>query len=290
MSIDYNQEMTAINAELQNQRPQIEPVSAHYYTFSDADSRLVASLTVLLDSELRAQRAELMFYENPPVQAQSAVTRQAKNIVTRNYAGSGDTTEIRIMESRGQGATQVQHSGLPLYKKENSYRLWPIATAIAIIFIVVVLVLLMSVLARNPENAEVAQALTPAATATVTPTVVAGAPPGSTEMQSSDGQTYLAQTNGLPPSINADARLAPGDNARIRPGLAAYLRSDPGPTAGQELVIMQDGQVGRIVGGPVWLPGETDTIVWWFLELEESGIQDWASANTSQIMVLEEAR
>ena len=32
MSIDYNQEMTAINAELQNQRPQIEPVTAHYYS------------------------------------------------------------------------------------------------------------------------------------------------------------------------------------------------------------------------------------------------------------------
>ncbi len=288
MSIDYQQEMNTINAEVQNQRPQIEHWDAHYYPFPDTDGRLVASLTVLLDSELRALRAELIFHENPPVQAQSAVSRQAKNIVARNYAGSGAATELRIMESRGQGATQVQHSGLPLYTKENSYRLWPIATAIAIIFIVVVVVVLMSVLARNPDNMEVAQPPTPVATAT--PTAVAGAPPGSTEMQSSDGQNYTAQTNGLPPSINADARLAPGDNARIRPGLAAYLRSEPGPTAGEELVIMQNGQVGRIVGGPVWLPGETDTIVWWFLELEDGGVKGWASANTSQIMVLEEAR
>ena len=291
MSIDYNQEMTAINAELQNQRPQIEPVTAHYYSFADADSRLVASLTVLLDSELRALRAELIFYENPPVQAQSAVTRQAKTIVTRNYAGSGETTEISIMESHGQGATQVRHSDTPLYTKENSYRLWPIAAAIGIIFVVVIIVLFMSVFARNPETTSVAQQSTPVPAATATPTaVMAAAPPDSTEMQSSDGQTYMAQTNGLPPSTNADARLAPGDNARIRPGLAAYLRSEPGPTSGQELVVMQDGQVGRIVGGPVWLPGESDTIVWWYLELEDGGIKGWASANTSELTVLEERR
>ena len=289
MSIDYNQEMSAINAELQNQRPQIEPWTAHYYAFPDGDGRLVASLTVLLDSEMRALRSELVFHENPPVQAQSAVTRQAKNIVTRNYLGSAESTEISIMESRGQGSTQVRHSGTPRYQKESSYRLWPIAAAIGIIFFVAVIVLLLVVFTRGSGQPEVAVAPTPSVTAPPTE-VVAAAPPGGTEMQSKDGQSYVAQTNDLPPSVNADARLAPGDLARIRPGLAAYLRSAPGPTAGEELVIMQNGQAGRIVGGPVWLPGESDTIVWWYLELEDNGVKGWASANTSQMMVLEESR
>lgn len=293
MSIDYSQEMNAINAEMQSQRPQFDPWMAHYYDFPDGDGRLVASLTVLLDSEMRALRAELIFHANASVQAQTAVTRQAKNIVMRSYAGSGDTTEITILESQGKGSTRVAHSGPPRYRKESSYRLWPIATAIGIVFLVVLLVLLMTVVARPPQTTATTPEPAPAATpATVTATAgeTAAASEGGTPMQSSDGQNYTAQTNGQRASVNADDRLAPGDNARIRAGLAAYLRSQPGPTAGEELVVMQDGQVGRIIGGPVWLPGETDTIVWWYLELEDSGVKGWVSANTSQLRVLEQAQ
>jgi hypothetical protein len=289
LSIDYNQEMSVINAGLQNQRTLLERWDAHYYPFLDGEGRLLASLTVLLDSELRALRAELIFRENPPVAAQSAVTRQAKNLVMCSYAGSGDTTEITILESRGQGAIPIEHSGQPIFKKERGYRLWPIAAAIAIVFVVVLIVLLMSVFGRAPQTA--ATSPTPSPTVTVPPTpAVAGAPPGSTEQQSSDGQTYYAQTNDLAASVNADGDLAPGDRVRIRRGLAAYLRSEPGPAAGQELVIMENQQMGRIIGGPVWLKGDTDTIVWWYVELDESGVKGWVSANTSQIRVLEQVR
>ncbi len=289
MSIDYNQEMSAINAGLQNQRPLLERWDAHYYPFLDGEGRLIASLTVLLDGEMRALRAELIFHENPPVAAQSAVTRQAKNLVMRSYAGSGDTTEISILESQGQGATQVQHSGQPIFKKESGYRLWPIAAAIAIVFVVVLIVLLMSVFGREPQNATVAPSPTPTA---ITTSAQPGdaAESGRTEVQSSDGASFLATTNGLPPSVNADSALAPGDRVRIRQGLAAYLRSEPGPAAGQELVIMENRQTGRIIGGPVWLKGDTDTIVWWYVELDESGVKGWVSANTSQIRVLEQVR
>lgn len=81
---------------------------------------------------------------------------------------------------------------------------------------------------------------------------------------------------------------APGDNACIRAGLAAYLRSEPGPTSGQELVVMQNGEVGRIIGGPIWLSGESDTIRLVVPGTEESRRQGRASANTSELMVLEQ--
>ena len=289
MSIDYSREMNTINEDFQQQRPLLEPTSAHYYTLSDQEGRLLAGLTVLLDGEMRALRAELNFHENPPVQTQNSLIRQAKNIVMRNYAGSGESTEISIMESRRQEAALVSHSGAPLYRKESSYRLWPIAASIGILFLVVLVVVLMVLFFRGGEETTASAAL-PTAQPTATPTVVAGAPPGSVEMQSSDGQTYYATTNGLPTSKYADARLAPGDNARIRRGLASFVRSEPGATAGEELVAIESGQGGQIVGGPVWLQGDQDTIVWWFLELDDSGIQGWAPANTSEMTVLEPAR
>ena len=289
MSIDYSREMAAINEEWQQLRPLIEPSNAHYYTLSDPEGRLLAGLTVLLDSEMHALRAELNFHENPSMEAQNTLTRKAKNIVMHFYAGSGESTEISIMESRRQEATHVSHSGAPLYKKESSYQLWPIAAAIGILFSVVLVVALMILILRGGQETTLVSAPPPAGAPTVTPTVLASAPPGSTEVKSKDGQVFPAQTNGLDASQFADGNLAPGDRVRIKRGLAAYVRSAPGPTAGEELVVMQDRQAGQIIGGPVWLPGESDTIVWWYLQLDDSGIKGWAPANTSEMTVLEAA-
>ena len=41
-----------------------------------------------------------------------------------------------------------------------------------------------------------------------------------------------------------------------------------------------------IVGGPVWAPGDSDTIVWWLVQLPD-GTEAWAPANTSKLRLLE---
>ena len=93
-----------------------------------------------------------------------------------------------------------------------------------------------------------------------------------------------AETNGLPPSENADPSLAVGDRARMVG--TAYLMPEPRAEPVEDNVgALTDGEVVTLVGGPVWREGTTDTIVWWLVELE-SGEQAWVVANTSQLTLL----
>ena len=99
-----------------------------------------------------------------------------------------------------------------------------------------------------------------------------------------------AQTNNLPPSENADPSLQIGDRARMSPGLRAFLLPEltdefiENPEA-NNLGVLTDDQVVTLVGGPVWREGESDTVVWWLVELED-GEQAWVVANTSQFTLL----
>ncbi len=102
-----------------------------------------------------------------------------------------------------------------------------------------------------------------------------------------------AQTNGLPPSKNADASLQIGDRARMGAGLQAYLLPEPSEAAvenaeANNLGVLTDEQVVTLVGGPIWQPGESDTIIWWLVELAD-GEQAWVVANTSQFTLLRPA-
>jgi hypothetical protein len=95
-------------------------------------------------------------------------------------------------------------------------------------------------------------------------------------------------TNGLAVSANADATLAVGMQVRIRAGLRSFVRSEPGPESGEEVGFLEDGATATIVGGPTWLPGDIDTIVWWYVETAD-GVRGWTPANTSQLTLLEPA-
>ncbi len=93
-----------------------------------------------------------------------------------------------------------------------------------------------------------------------------------------------AQTNGLPPSENADSSLSIGDRARMVG--TAYLMPEPRAEPVEDNVgALTEGEVVTLVGGPVWREGTTDTIVWWLVELE-SGERAWVVANTSQLTLL----
>jgi hypothetical protein len=94
-----------------------------------------------------------------------------------------------------------------------------------------------------------------------------------------------AAAAGLPPSRNARAELGIGMRVAIVPGLALKLRSEPGAEAGVEVGSMVDGEVATIIGGPRLTQGDTDTIVWWLVQLDD-GTQAWAAANTSQYTLL----
>jgi hypothetical protein len=49
---------------------------------------------------------------------------------------------------------------------------------------------------------------------------------------------------------------------------------------------MQGGEQATIINGPIWLEGNSDTIVWWYIRLD-NGVEAWVAANTSELTLLE---
>ena len=73
--------------------------------------------------------------------------------------------------------------------------------------------------------------------------------------------------------------------AVIAEGLRSFVRTEPGADQGQPLGYLQDGESAVIQGGPVWLAGDADTIVWWNVTTA-SGLIGWTPANTSDVTLL----
>lgn len=96
----------------------------------------------------------------------------------------------------------------------------------------------------------------------------------------------LEQTNGLPTSIHADPSINRSSRVRVLPGIQIMLRSHPGPSVGTQKGVMQDGEEAIVVGGSYWTEGERDTIVWWYVRLDD-GTEAWVAANTSDLTLLE---
>jgi hypothetical protein len=93
------------------------------------------------------------------------------------------------------------------------------------------------------------------------------------------------QTNGLGPSINADPNLAVGKRARVQPGFTVSLVSEPIPDQEKVVGSWQEGDEALIIDGPVRKQGNTDTIIWWRVRLD-NGIEAWTPANTSDVTLL----
>lgn len=273
------------------------PADGHYYTFSAPDGRLLASLLVLLDSRLATTRAELFYYDDRLDRPTSdAILRRARNIIGTDYHGGGGlNTPLAVSYADRRATITVDHmSGDPLYKEEPGYPLWKVAAIILSAAVLVIVLGLVVNTLRNRAPEQASGTVTPvAAQATVASdaagrsseegtAVQVGAPDGV------DPATLQPNTNGLSPSVNADARLALGVVAVMREGYNSYIRSLPGAESGEAVSYLQQGDRATIIGGPTWLEGDSDTIVWWYVRTDD-GITGWAPANTSTLTLLEPA-
>ena len=77
-----------------------------------------------------------------------------------------------------------------------------------------------------------------------------------------------------------------GDRIRLLPEYKISLRSEAGAQAGVIVTHLQDADPMTILNGPIWLEGNTDTIVWWYVRVD-SGAEGWVPANTSELTLLE---
>ncbi|HQY93028.1 SH3 domain-containing protein [Caldilinea sp.] len=285
---------SASTASLENTPASVQvvetPTTAHYYEILDRAGKRRAGLMVMLDSQQRATRAELCYYERyhalEPVQEE--IFDQAVEIVENNYLGNGLSSELAVIDGTPMAQETVRHSNPdPLYRPDRRTRIWPYAAGYAALIVVLLLLGLLNRTLFRPtvtvdQIADAAPLLTsqsdalPAAEAPVAAGALAALPPDALQ----------ATTNGLPVSLNANDALAVGMKARIGAGLRSFVRSEPGPEAGDKVGFLEDGATATILGGPTWLPGDTDTIVWWYVETED-GIRGWTPANTSQLTLLE---
>ena len=265
------------------------PVEAHYYEILDRTGARRAGLTVLLDNQTCVTRAELCYYERyqalEPVQEE--IFERAIEVVKTYYQASGLSSDLTVVDGALIAKETIRPANdEPIYRVEPRLRLWPYAAAYSAIVLALLLFGLVNRTLARPAATTTMTERPSVVVQNATPAVAAASAIGA-EAGAAAGDAALAPNmNGLAPSTNADARLSTGSTVRIRPGLRSFVRSEPGPDSGVEVGFLQDGASATILGGPTWLMGESDTIVWWYVETD-AGVRGWTPANTSQLTLLE---
>ncbi len=279
----FQQDINAYSDQLQQQhRDKLQPYAARYYDFVGEDGQREANMVVVLDSQGRALQAVLHYDHTLPTFTQSKLQRQAQSILSSRFLGSGATTPLYIFEYGNQvGRADVMHTGEDA-APEGSVNLLYVGVGILAMFVVAALLFwMLNSLFRGRQ--EVADA------PTATPVVMAAPAAAVAAAPTTDVNAPGIQTNGLPGSKLANPAIGVGKTVKIRSGLRSSVLSVPGPDQGEVVGYMQDGDTAVVIGGPTWLQGDSDTIVWWYVDLPD-GVRGWTPANTSQFTLLDVAQ
>lgn len=110
--------------------------------------------------------------------------------------------------------------------------------------------------------------------------------PGDSSATEGNSKAEEKNSGALSTSKNADPNIAVGMRVKIRKDYAISVRSKPGDGAGRELGKMAGGEQAIIQGGPEFIPGDGDIIVWWYLRTD-GGVQGWAPANSADASYLQ---
>ena len=115
------------------------------------------------------------------------------------------------------------------------------------------------------------------ATEAVPPTARA-APIGERPSPENYVNPYPPQTNDLPPSTIAYP-FTLLDRAEVVVGHLAF-QTEPNPGTEFSFAWMEAGTQVTLVGGPVWVAGDSGTIEWWFVAADD-GTEGWMASNGS---------
>jgi len=271
----------------------LQAIQADYYNITDIESWPIAGLLVLMDGQRQPVRAELHLYEDLPDELRDSAIRQGRLLLENRYYGPSPVP-LRVLKSaQWRDTVQVETLGTaPVTMEAQWFRRYSALAAAGVVLLLIALIWALTALLRGgADTAETPVVPTAVVQSGETP-VEAAAPVETTSTAPlpvvAQANGAYPQTNNLPTSIHAPIDLAIGQRVRVLPGLALTLRSEPGAEAGEQLEFLKDSQEATIVNGSVWTAGETDTIVWWFVRLD-NGLEAWAPANTSQLPLLEQA-
>lgn len=265
----------------------LQTIAADYYNITNADGSPVAGLLVLMDRRQRPVRAELHLHDTTVGAIQELAQRQAYLLLSDRYHGEG-TLPLNVLRTQ----MEYERLSVPLSAAPppSKIPIWLKPAALALLALLVFGAggwflndLVRGVIGSPSRSALPVQDRidpTPEATAVVE----AASDPVDAAISAG---TRISETNGLPPSRNA-LPLQVDQRVRIRPGFQVALRTEAGASAGSVIGAMQGGEEATIINGPIWLEGNSDTIVWWYIRLD-NGTEAWVSANTSELTVLEPA-
>ncbi len=255
----------------------LQGIEANYYNITNNEGMPIAGLLVLLDRLHRPVRAELHLYDDLSEEGREVAVSQGRMILQdRYYSRSAvpmrilhtfperNAVNVRLPETKPATGTQSSSGG--------GFNWRMLAAVLGALALVALLVWGITQLLGNRGNESGAEQ---------TPATVTAAPAAADDAAPAQAGT----PNELPPSRNARSDIQVGSSIQIVPGYQLTLRSEAGPDAGQEVGYMVDGQRATVIDGPILTQGNSDTIVWWRVRLED-GTEAWAAANTSDVTLL----
>ena len=278
-----NDSVTLSQSKRTSAHSELQAINGHYYNITDSSGAPLAGLMVLLDRKERPVRAELHLHESTTGGLYDQAVRQAQLLVTDRYFGPGQIPLIVLFSRLAQDRIPVPLQPPP---PQTGLPKWVRPAALALIALIVFGGLGWylndliggssdSSSSDTPQSAVVQSADQPAAAESSAGQSVAEQPQGR-----------IFEMNGLPVSVNA-LPLDLGQKVQLRAGIQGItLHTLAGATAGEVIGYLEPATQATILNGPIWLQGNSDTIVWWFVRTDDR-TEAWTPANTSEFTLLE---
>ena len=251
----------------------LQGIRADYYNLTDLQGQPLAGLLVLMDRRGRAVRAEIHMNNNIADSLYEIALRQSLRLIEDRYKSDRPVRLYPLRMQLNSDPLSVQPRGAA-----PGPGIAPAPASGSPLLLVGAFLLLISALfsgwfLNDWLSGDLAQSNAPAG-------IALGSASGN-----ANTFVLIAETNGLPPSRNA-IPMNVGDRIRLLPEYKISLRSEAGAQAGDIVSNLQDANHMTILNGPVWLEGNTDTIVWWYVRVD-NGAEGWVPANTSELTLLE---
>jgi len=251
----------------------LQGIRADYYNLTDLQGQPLAGLLVLMDRRGRPVRAEIHMNNNIADALYEIALRQSLRLIEDRYKSDRPVRLYPLRMQLNSDPLSVQPRG-----SASGSGIAPAPASGNPLLLVAAALLAISALFSGWFLNEW---LTGDLAATGSSSAItAGSSSGAA------GQNVLiVETNGLPPSRNA-IPMNVGDRIQLLPDYKISLRTEAGAQAGAVVTHLQNADPMTILNGPIWLEGNSDTIVWWYVRVD-SGAEGWVPANTSELTLLE---
>lgn len=281
---------TLSGTRLTSAHSELQAIDAEYYNITDAGGTPLAGLIVLMDRKSRPVRAELHIGDSSTESEREQALRQAYLLLRDRYRSSEGLRFYVLRSSLERESTTVELDG-PAAPSPIPSWLRPVGLAAIVLLLAFAAGWFLNGMTNASPAAEQTSAPVPVSGSQVDAPAAVDAPAsteGSDTTEAASEATpfvRIFETNGLPNSNNARA-MDLGQRARIQPGYSITVRTEPGADAGDVAGYLEGNAEMVLVNGPVWLQGLSDTIVWWYVRLDD-GTEGWVPANTSELTLLE---